>query len=95
MISGSELRKGITIELEGKLYQVIDYQHIKMKRTALARVKLRDIRAGHTIERTFSSAEKLTLQLYPVNYSFPSMSLRSRSRNYEVHKRASVILLGW
>ena len=59
MISGSELRKGITIELEGGLYQVIDYQHIKMKRTALAKVKLRDIKAGHTIERTFQSDDKL------------------------------------
>ncbi|MEE8598452.1 MAG: elongation factor P, partial [Dehalococcoidales bacterium] len=59
MISGSELRKGITIELEGELYQVIDYQHIKMKRTALAKVKLRDIKAGHTIERTFQSDDKL------------------------------------
>jgi len=58
MISGSELRKGIIIELEGKLYQVVDYQHIKMKRTALARVKLRDIQAGHTVERTFQSGEK-------------------------------------
>jgi len=60
MISGSELRKGIIIELEDKLYQVIDYQHIKMKRTALARVKLRDITAGHTIERTFQSSDKFT-----------------------------------
>ncbi len=58
MISGGELRKGITIELEGKLYQVIDYKHIKMKRTALARVKLRDIRDGHTIEQTFQTNEK-------------------------------------
>ena len=58
MISSTELRKGITIELEGKLYQVIDYQHIKMKRTALARVKLRDIRDGHTIEQTFQASEK-------------------------------------
>jgi len=58
MISGSELRKGITIELDGEVYQVLDYQHIKMKRTALARVKLRDIRGGHTIERTFQSSEK-------------------------------------
>ncbi len=58
MISGSELRKGIIIELEGKLYQVIDYQHVKMKRTALARLKLRNIRDGHTIERTFQSSEK-------------------------------------
>jgi elongation factor P len=59
MISGSELRRGITIELEGELYQVVDYQHIKMKRTALAKVKLRDIKAGHTIERTFQSDDKL------------------------------------
>ena len=60
MISGSELRKGVIIEQEGKLYQVIDYQHVKMKRTALARVKLRDIQAGHSIERTFQSDEKFT-----------------------------------
>jgi len=59
MISGSELRKGVIIELEGKLYQVIEYQHVKMKRTALAKVKLRDINAGHTVERSFQSAEKL------------------------------------
>ncbi len=58
MINATELRKGIIIELEGKLYQVIDYQHVKMKRTALARVKLRDIQANHTIERTFQSSEK-------------------------------------
>jgi len=60
MISGSELRKGIIIELEGKLYQVVDHQHIKMKRTALARLKLRDIRDGHTIEQTFQSNEKFS-----------------------------------
>ena len=58
MISSGDLRKGITIELDGKLYQVIDYQHIKMKRTALNRLKLRNIRDGHTIEQTFQSSEK-------------------------------------
>jgi len=60
MISGSELRKGVIIELDGKLYQVTDYRHVKMKRTALARVKLRDIQAGHTIEQTFQSNQKFT-----------------------------------
>ena len=59
MISGSELRKGVIIELGDKLYQVIEYQHVKMKRTALAKVKLRDIQAGHTIEHTFQSGDKL------------------------------------
>jgi len=58
MINATELRKGVTIELDGKLYQVMDYQHIKQKRTALARVKLRDIQGGHSIERTFQSTEK-------------------------------------
>ena len=73
MISGSELRKGVIIELEDKLYQVIDYQHIKMKRTALARVKLRDISAGHTVERTFQSGEKLVrarLDSRPMQYLY-------------------------
>ena len=60
MISSGDLRKGITIEMDGKLYQVIDYQHIKMKRTALARLKLRDIRDGHTIEHTTQTTEKFT-----------------------------------
>jgi elongation factor P len=59
MINATELRKGIIIELEDKLYQVVDYQHVKMKRTALAKVKLRDINAGHTIERSFQSDEKM------------------------------------
>ena len=59
MINGSELRRGVVIELDDKLYQVVEYQHVKMKRTALARVKLRDITAGHTIERTFQSDDKL------------------------------------
>jgi len=58
MLNAGELRKGVTIELDDKLYQVIDYQHIKMKRTALARVKLRDIVDGHTFEQTFQNTEK-------------------------------------
>ena len=46
MISGSELRKGVIIEHDEKLYQVIEYHHVKMKRTALARVKMRDLEGG-------------------------------------------------
>ncbi len=58
-MSGSDdIRKGAIIELDGKLLQIIEYQHIKMKRTALLRIKLRDIRDGHNIERTFQSGEK-------------------------------------
>jgi len=73
MISGSELRRGVIIELDGKLYQVIEYQHVKMKRTALARVKLRDITGGHTIERSFQSDDKLVrarLDSRPMQYLY-------------------------
>ena len=73
MISGGELRKGIIIELDGTLYQVVDYQHVKMKRTALARVKLRDLTAGHTIERSFQSDDKLVrarLESRPMQYLY-------------------------
>ena len=59
MINATDLRKGVIIEFDGKLYQVVDYQHVKMKRTARAKVKLRDINAGHTMERSFQSDEKL------------------------------------
>jgi len=59
MIDRGELRKGIIIELDGELYQVIDYHHLKLGRgSAQIRLKLRDIRAGHNTERTFQSSEK-------------------------------------
>ena len=59
MIGSGDLRKGIIIELDGELYQVLDYHHIKVGRgSAQIRLKLRDINAGHTTERTFPSGEK-------------------------------------
>jgi elongation factor P len=61
MISGGELRKGIILEFDGALYQVLDYSHIKMGRgSAQIRLRLRDIQGGHTIERTFQASEKFT-----------------------------------
>jgi elongation factor P len=59
MIDAGELKKGMTIELDGQLFQVLDYQHIKMGRgSAQLRLKLRNIRAGHTTERSFQASEK-------------------------------------
>ena len=61
MISSGDLRKGIVIELDEELYQVLDYHHIKVGRgSAQTRLKLRDIHAGHITERTFPSGEKFT-----------------------------------
>ncbi len=59
MIDATEARKGVTIELDGQLYSILDYQHIKVGRgSAQVRLRLRDIRAGHTIERTFSAGDR-------------------------------------
>ncbi len=59
MISVTEARKGITIELDGELYQVLDFEHIKVGRgSAQVRLRLRDMRGGHTIDRTFQATAK-------------------------------------
>ncbi|MDP8904795.1 MAG: elongation factor P [Chloroflexota bacterium] len=59
MISTGELRKGVAIELDGELWQVLDYHHIKMGRgSAQVRMKLRNIKRGQTVERTFQAGEK-------------------------------------
>jgi elongation factor P len=70
-VAGDDIKKGNIIEIGDKLYQIMDMQHIKMKRTALLRMKLRDIRGGHTIEQTFQADEKFT-----------KVRLESRSMQY-------------
>ena len=60
MIGTGELKRGNSVEVEGSLYQVVDVHHVKTKKSAVYRVKLRDLRAGHIIERTFNTGEKLT-----------------------------------
>ena len=52
MISTGELRKGVAIELDGELWQILDYHHIKMGRgSAQVRITLRNIKRGQTVER--------------------------------------------
>ena len=59
MIDVGQIRKGITISLDGELLSVIEFEHIKMGRGgALARLRLRNVRSGAIFERTFSASEK-------------------------------------
>ncbi len=61
MINVTDARKGITVEMDGTLYQVLSYEHIKMGRgSATVRLKLKDVRGGHTIEKTFQNNAKLS-----------------------------------
>ena len=59
MVSTGELKKGIAIELDGELWKILDYHHIKMGRgSAQVRIKLYNIKRGSTVERTFQAGEK-------------------------------------
>ena len=60
MIGVQDLRKGVTIELDGELYRVLEFSHHKPGRgPAIIRTKLRNLRSGAIIERTFGSGQKV------------------------------------
>jgi elongation factor P len=60
VISTNDFRTGLTIELDGDVYQVIDFQHVKPgKGAAFVRSKLRNLRTGAVIEKTFNAGEKI------------------------------------
>lgn len=59
MVSTGEIKRGMTIELDGRVWQILEFQHIKMGRgSAQVRMKLRDIRRGDIVERTFQAGER-------------------------------------
>ena len=59
MISTSELKPGVTVVIDGELYVVVEYQHVKPgKGGAFVRSKLRKMKTGAVIERTFRVGEK-------------------------------------
>lgn len=59
MISAGDFRNGLTIELENNVYLVIEFQHVKPgKGAAFVRTKLRNIKNGGVIEKTFRPTEK-------------------------------------
>ncbi len=60
MISTNDFRTGLTIDLDGEVYQVIDFQHVKPgKGAAFVRSKLKNLRTGAVIEKTFNAGEKI------------------------------------
>lgn len=60
MISTSEFRNGAKLELEGEPFTIVEFQHVKPgKGGAFVRTKLKSLRSGHVIERTYRSGEKL------------------------------------
>jgi elongation factor P len=59
VISTGDLKKGVVIQLDGEIWQILDYHHIKMGRgSAQVRIKLRNVKRGQTVERSFQAGEK-------------------------------------
>lgn len=60
MIDVNELRKGVTFELDGNLYKVLDYEHHKPGRgKATIRIKARDLRTGTILDKSFISGDRI------------------------------------
>ncbi|SFG72028.1 elongation factor P [Lachnospiraceae bacterium C7] len=60
MISAGDFRNGVTIEFEGNIYQIIEFQHVKPgKGAAFVRTKLKNIVNGGVVEKTFRPTEKV------------------------------------
>lgn len=59
MVSAGDFRNGLTLEIDNVVYQVIEFQHVKPgKGAAFVRTKLKDIKNGGVVEKTFRPTEK-------------------------------------
>ncbi|HOL78483.1 MAG TPA: elongation factor P [Clostridiales bacterium] len=59
MVSAGDFKNGLTFEMDGEVYQVIEFQHVKPgKGAAFVRTKIRNVIAGSVVERTFSPTDK-------------------------------------
>ncbi len=74
MATTADIRNGLVIELDGHLWQISYFQHVKPgKGSAFVRTKMKNVRTGATLERTFPSGERLTtvdLSHRPMTYSY-------------------------
>jgi elongation factor P len=79
MIETGELRKGSTLEIDGTLYQVIEVNHLKIGRgSAQVRMKLRDVRAGHIIDKSVQAGTRFTrarVERQPAQYLYAEGAL--------------------
>lgn len=75
-IGAGDFRTGLTLIIEGKLYVVLEFMHVKPgKGAAILKTKMRDLRTGTVIERNFNTNTKFdqaNIETKPVQYSYES-----------------------
>ncbi len=60
MISAGEFRNGVTVEYEGDIFVILEFQHVKPgKGAAFVRTKIKNLKTGSVVERTFRPTEKM------------------------------------
>lgn len=60
MITAGDFRNGVTFELDGQIFQVVEFQHVKPgKGAAFVRTKMKNVITGATVERTFNPTDKV------------------------------------
>ena len=78
-VSTAEFRKGLKIELDGQPYNIVDFQHVKPgKGGAFVRTRLKHLRLGKVVDRTFRAGEKVGL----VDYEQRSMQYLYKDDNF-------------
>lgn len=59
MVSAGDFKKGITFEMDGQIFSIIDFQHVKPgKGAAFVRTKIKNVISGAVVERTFNPSDK-------------------------------------
>ena len=74
MINVNDIKNGMTVEDEGSVFQVVEFQHVKPgKGAAFVKMKLRNLRTGSIVEKTYNSSVKLAkanIQRKPMQYLY-------------------------
>jgi elongation factor P len=59
MVSAGDFRNGVTFDIDGNVFQIVEFQHVKPgKGAAFVRVKMRNVISGSVVERTFNPSDK-------------------------------------
>ncbi len=78
-VSTAEFRRGLKIELDGQPYNIVEFQHVKPgKGGAFVRTKLKHLRLGRVVDKTFRAGEKVGL----VDYEQRSMQYLYKDDNF-------------
>ena len=86
MVTAGDFRNGVTFEMDGKVYQIVEFQHVKPgKGAAFVRTKIRNVIEGSVVERTFIVAVPLPIRRFTIsgmkNSAFRLLFVLSAARN--------------